>query len=673
MPAAPTGADAKALARLEAQRRKSDAAGINIETVSAKATGEVLAGFGRGTTGGNTSSKLEHSASLYSQGAASRSAITGVAPSVVGMTPTSAGAVGGVCGGAARTAASAPARPAAPPPKVVLNASAARNGGPRAAAATKVERAAAAKAAKAAVAESIATRSPTASSVPGSSLFSGRDPQVGVADVAQLLSLSEEAVMQNTMVRFARDEIYSWVGSLLLAVNPYKQIARLYGEEAMRPFEGQRLLNARPHVYAIAEEACRKARRGGGSQSLIISGESGAGKTESTKFALSYIVWRSRDGANGALTQRILQANPLLESLGNAKTVRNHNSSRFGKCVRLCTDPTSGALLGAYFHTYLLEKSRVVQFGAQERNFHIFYQLLAVVAPTKKRPASRPAWRWRAPAAADGAGAASAAPAPPAELGLGDLKLGGASPAEFALLSSSGAQTSEGIDDVLGWADTAAALTSMGFTPDEQRALFAMLAALLHLSNLAYDDDAKGAAKTTPGCASALGAAAHVLGASNLETLLTVREMAVKDEVMRIELRADQAAHARDGLLKSLYGLAFGWVVAKINTAMRRDGGGAAYVGGEGDVYVDALDIFGFENFGVNSFEQLCINFANEKLHQLFLYAMFKAEHEARNSAQFCPQFCPQFCAIILNPHLPRHAGVDRRAAPLALPRARAP
>ena len=360
-------------------------------------------------------------------------------------------------------------RPAAPPPKVVLNASAARNGGPRAAAATKVERAAAAKAAKAAVAESIATRSPTASSVPGSSLFSGRDPQVGVADVAQLLSLSEEAVMQNTMVRFARDEIYSWVGSLLLAVNPYKQIARLYGEEAMRPFEGQRLLNARPHVYAIAEEACRKARRGGGSQSLIISGESGAGKTESTKFALSYIVWRSRDGANGALTQRILQANPLLESLGNAKTVRNHNSSRFGKCVRLCTDPTSGALLGAYFHTYLLEKSRVVQFGPQERNFHLFYQLLAVVADEEAPrlapgvAVARPRRRQR--------GAASAAPAPPAELGLGDLKLGGASPAEFALLSSSGAQTSEGIDDVLGWADTAAALTSMGFTPDEQRAL----------------------------------------------------------------------------------------------------------------------------------------------------------------------------------------------------------
>ena len=336
----PTGADAKALARLEAQRRKSDAAGINIETVSAKATGEVLAGFGRGTTGGNTSSKLEHSASLYSQGASSRSAITGVAPSVVGMTPTSAGAVGGVCGGAARAAASAPARPAAPPPKVVLNASAARNGGPRAAAATKVERAAAAKAAKAAVAESIATRSPTASSVPGSSLFSGRDPQVGVADVAQLLSLSEEAVMQNTMVRFARDEIYSWVGSLLLAVNPYKQIARLYGEEAMRPFEGQRLLNARPHVYAIAEEACRKARRGGGSQSLIISGESGAGKTESVKIMMQYLAVVSKSSAtqDNAVAAQVLASNPLLEAFGNARTLRNNNSSRFGKFIEIQFD-----------------------------------------------------------------------------------------------------------------------------------------------------------------------------------------------------------------------------------------------------------------------------------------------------------------------------------------------
>ena len=432
--------------------------------------------------------------------------------------------------------------------------------------------------------------------------------------------------MQNTMVRFARDEIYSWVGSLLLAVNPYKQIARLYGEEAMRPFEGQRLLNARPHVYAIAEEACRKARRGGGSQSLIISGESGAGKTESTKFALSYIVWRSRDGANGALTQRILQANPLLESLGNAKTVRNHNSSRFGKCVRLCTDPNSGALLGAYFHTYLLEKSRVVQFGPQERNS----TSSTSCSPSSRRRSARlaPGVAVARPAAADSAGAASAAPAPPASSASATSSSAARRPPSLRCSRRRARRRPRGSTTCSGgrtrrrrsrrWASrpTSSARSSRCSPP----------------SSTSRTSRSTTTPRAPPrrrrAARSALGAAAHVLGASNLETLLTVREMAVKDEVMRIELRADQAAHARDGLLKSLYGLAFGWVVAKINTAMRRDGGGAAYVGGEGDVYVDALDIFGFENFGVNSFEQLCINFANEKLHQLFLYAMFKAEHE---------------------------------------------
>ena len=164
---------------------------------------------------------------------------------------------------------------------------------------------------------------------------SGRDPQTGVADVTQLLSLNEESVMQNTMVRFSRDEIYTYVGSLLLAVNPYKAIGGLYGEAAMERFVGRGLLNNPPHIYAIAEEAVRKARHGAGSQSLIISGESGAGKTETNKLALGYIVWRARDGGGGnaVLSTRILQANPLLETLGNAKTARTSNSSRFGKCV----------------------------------------------------------------------------------------------------------------------------------------------------------------------------------------------------------------------------------------------------------------------------------------------------------------------------------------------------
>ena len=227
--------------------------------------------------------------------------------------------------------------------------------------------------------------------------------------------------LQNTMVRFARDEIYTFVGSVLLAVNPYKLINGLYGEAPMKSYEPLPSMEMVPHIYAVVERAYRKACHGRGSQSLIISGESGAGKTESTKVAISYLVWRSRSeeaSADAGLTMRILQArrkaaphqqprpqpqpcaashlasparapaaapsplqaNPLLEALGNATTTRNTNSSRFGKCVRLEVEPASGALVGGRVITYLLEKSRVTFFGANERNFHAFYQLLSAVA-----------------------------------------------------------------------------------------------------------------------------------------------------------------------------------------------------------------------------------------------------------------------------------------------------
>ena len=284
---------------------------------------------------------------------------------------------------------------------------------------------------------------------------SDRDPQGGVADVTQLLSLSEESVMQNTMVRFARDEIYTYVGSLLLAINPYKDINGLYGEEAMGRFVGRGLLNNPPHIYAIAEEAVRKARHGAGSQSLIISGESGAGKTETNKLALRYIVWRARGEGdrNAVLSRRILQANPLLETLGNAKTARNSNSSRFGKCVRLGTHPQTGELLGGVVQTYLLEKSRVISFSEQERNFHAFYQLLAGVD------------------AAGGGGSGGGF----ASLELADLGLSSAA-AEYALLAHSSDTTARGIDDLQGFEATVCAMGDMAISTAEARRLLGLLA-----------------------------------------------------------------------------------------------------------------------------------------------------------------------------------------------------
>jgi len=465
----------------------------------------------------------------------------------------------------------------------------------------------------------------------------GRDPQAGVKDVTTLLVLSEESVMQNTMVRFARDELYTFVGTILLAVNPYKMIPSLYGEARMKEFLSVPSIDMQPHIYAVVERAYRKACNGAGSQSLIVSGESGAGKTESTKVAISYVVWRSRSetAADSILTMRILQANPLLEALGNATTTRNTNSSRFGKCVRLAIDPTSGALVGGQVITYLLEKSRVTFFGSNERNFHVFYQLLAGVAHAEGHTAARASLGqgWRP----DGFLAMfKTAPAVPTQEASGGreaielalLQLTG-QPADYSLLhrEAQNAGVLRGINDLEAFEATCEALDELGFSRDDQINLFGVMAMLLHLGNVEFEDGADGRARAKEGASvDALRKAASVLMEPNLEHLITVRVMHVGGETMRIDLRADQAALSMQGLLKSTFSLAFAWVVKLINAVLT--GVEAAQAASVNAAHLDMLDIFGFENFRYNSFEQLCINFANEKLHQLFLHAMFKAEQE---------------------------------------------
>ena len=451
-------------------------------------------------------------------------------------------------------------------------------------------------------------------------------------------------------MRFSRDEIYTFVGSLLLAVNPYKPIPHLYGEQAMGAFEGSTLVDAPPHVYALVEGAYRKAIRGGGSQSLIISGESGAGKTESTKLALSYLVWRTRllreprspggsplVAAASPLTTSVIQANPLMEAFGNACTSRNSNSSRFGKCVRLGLDSSTGELLGGQVYTYLLEKSRVVSFekgvtsSLAERNFHAFYQLLAGIRAHAEhhsplgflsyfRNRSAAASPAGAPAA-DIPGAATAKPPAPAEPSavadfvagffpsdfFTELGLTGV-PADYQLLGVSewGTQaeatsTSRVVDDLGAFRVTCIALTDLGCSTDDVSSLFSLLAALLHLGNAAFDDDAKGNAKASPGAGvDAIAAAGRALKCGELESLLTHRSLNVRGEVTRIDLRAEQAERLLRGLLKSLYTLGFAWIVRRVNTVLQVGGGWP-----ESAVVIDILDIFGFENFTHNSFEQV--------------------------------------------------------------------
>ena len=197
-----------------------------------------------------------------------------------------------------------------------------------------------------------------------------------VPDNTQLLELTDQTVLHNLDRRYMEDDIYTFTGSILLAVNPYAKLP-IYDENYMGHFTGKSISKNEPHVFASAEEAYQRIRKDRRSQSVVVSGESGAGKTETNKHLMRYLAWRSRagGGASDDLANAILQSNPILEAFGNAKTGRNNNSSRFGKFIRIHFDPKGGAVGGAVMSTYLLEKSRVVFHGPEERNYHALYMV----------------------------------------------------------------------------------------------------------------------------------------------------------------------------------------------------------------------------------------------------------------------------------------------------------
>ncbi|KAL1526140.1 hypothetical protein AB1Y20_014868 [Prymnesium parvum] len=459
-----------------------------------------------------------------------------------------------------------------------------------------------------------------------------------VEDMTQLPVLTEESILTRLEERYAHGAIYSSVGSILLAVNPQQPTPSLYGDAPMAASHHSAATpRPIPHVYTTVERLYSRVTRGEGSQSLVISGESGAGKTESAKLALSYLVWRTRSGhapsdRAEALATALRQANPLMEALGNAATPYNANSSRFGRCTSLALDARSGALLGGQVRTYLLEKSRVTLFRAaaaaaeaggaprarraadgaaplgvalagaprRSRTYHCFYQLLA---------------------------ASDAAPRhwPLAALPRAELRLAGGAQA-YALTCDPGAPRAPAEADVGAFGATCEAMAAIGLSDDETRALFSTLAVLLHLGDLQFDE-AGGRAYVSSEAQDALLKASLVLGEppAEVELSLTRRLMNVGGEPVVIDLRADQADDALLGLLKSLYSLLFAYAVERVNLILR------AQMDGPDEwppstVFVDMLDIFGFENFAHNCFEQLCINYANEALHQLFLATTFKEE-----------------------------------------------
>ncbi|KAI3746816.1 hypothetical protein L6452_09257 [Arctium lappa] len=420
-------------------------------------------------------------------------------------------------------------------------------------------------------------------------------PPCGVDDMTKLAYLHEPGVLENLRNRYSMDEIYTYTGSILIAVNPFKRIPRLYDKHMMEQYKGAALGELSPHPYAIADSAYRQMVNEGISQSILVSGESGAGKTESTKSLMQYLAYMGgRRGVQGqrSVEQQVLESNPVLEAFGNAKTVRNNNSSRFGKFVEIQFNEM-GRISGAAIRTYLLEQSRVCQVSDPERNYHCFYMLCA--APPKV---------------------------------CEKYKLG--KPKTFHYLNQTNCYELSGVDESKEYLATIKAMDVVGISSDEQEAIFRVVAAILHLGNTEFAKDKEPDSSKPKDDQSRfhLKAAAELLRCDEaaLEDSFCKRVIVTRDESIKKSLDPIAAAVNRDALAKIVYSRLFDWLVGKINNSIGQDPESKSLIG--------VLDIYGFESFKTNSFEQFCINLTNEKLQQHFNQHVFKMEQEEYTKEQ---------------------------------------
>ncbi|XP_041022876.1 myosin-11 [Juglans microcarpa x Juglans regia] len=413
-------------------------------------------------------------------------------------------------------------------------------------------------------------------------------PAGGVDDMTKLSYLHEPGVLQNLKARYELNEIYTYTGGILIAINPFQRLPHIYDAHMMQQYKGAPFGELSPHVFAVADVAYRAMINEGKSNSILVSGESGAGKTETTKMLMRYLAFLGGRVATEGRTveQQVLESNPVLEAFGNAKTVRNNNSSRFGKFVEIQFDK-QGRISGAAIRTYLLERSRVCQISDPERNYHCFYLLCA--APQEE---------------------------------IEKYKLG--NPKSFHYLNQSNCYELVGVSDAHDYLATRRAMDIVGISEKEQEAIFRVIAAILHLGNILFakgkevdssvpkDDQAKFHLKMTAGLL--------MCDAVALEDALCKRVMITPEEVIKRSLDPQSATVSRDGLAKTIYSRLFDWLVDKINVSIGQDPNSKSLIG--------VLDIYGFESFKTNSFEQFCINFTNEKLQQHFNQHVFKMEQE---------------------------------------------
>lgn len=419
--------------------------------------------------------------------------------------------------------------------------------------------------------------------------------QVGVSDMTLLSKVDNQAINENLEKRFFSGDIYTYIGHVLISVNPFQDLG-LYTDEILRSYMGKNRLEMAPHVFAIAESAYYNMNSYKENQCVIISGESGAGKTEAAKKIMAYIATVS--GGNSAAIQHVkdmvLATNPLLESFGCAKTLRNNNSSRHGKYLEIQFN-TSGEPTGAHITNYLLEKNRVISQIKNERNFHIFYQFCRGATQEYK-----------------------------------DL-FGISGPESYWYTSQSGNLDVDGMDDVLEYRSTLQAMDVIGLSPEEKHGIHRVLATILWLGNTQFtegDNDQSFVSdpNVTDFVSYLLETDSNVLEKTLVTRVMETKRGGRRGSIYDVPLNPDQAAAVRDGLAKALYDRLFDWIVDRINLALKQKGAS--------DFVIGVLDIYGFEIFDQNSFEQLCINYVNEKLQQIFIELTLKAEQEEYVSEQ---------------------------------------
>ncbi|KAF9609184.1 hypothetical protein IFM89_013574 [Coptis chinensis] len=403
-------------------------------------------------------------------------------------------------------------------------------------------------------------------------------PPAGVDDMTKLAYLHEPGVLQNLASRFTLNEIYTYTGNILIAVNPFQRLPHLYDVHMMEQYKGAAFGELSPHLFAVADACYRALINDHGSQSILVSGESGAGKTETTKMLMRYLAFMGgRSGTEGrTVEQQVLESNPVLEAFGNAKTVKNNNSSRFGKFVEIQFDKR-GKISGAAVRTYLLERSRVCQVSDPERNYHCFYMLCN---------------------------------APPED--VKKYKLG--DPRQFHYLNQTSCYEVANVNDAREYLETRNAMDIVGISQEEQDAIFRVVAAILHLGNINFvkGKDIDSSKLKDEKSLYHLQTASELLmcDEKDLEGSLCKRVIVTPDGNITKPLDPASAASNRDALAKTVYSRLFDWLVDKINNSIGQDPNAASIIG--------VLDIYGFESFKINSFEQLCINLTNEKLQQHF-------------------------------------------------------